>query len=63
VTVEDLLPYRAPRDESASRGPAPKSRVPPAYASPAETPLRAEVKQGERTIDLDLSLAGRRGRG
>jgi hypothetical protein len=47
--------------EDASRGPTPQGQTPPpplissAYASPASTPLKFEVKPGAQTIDLDAT--------
>ena len=47
--------------EDASRPPArqgqqpPPPLIPPAYNSPATTPLSKEVKPGEQTIDIDIS--------
>jgi hypothetical protein len=56
VTVEDLAPYRLPRDQTPpATTEALKPRVPAAYADPGKTPLRGEVKPGEQTIDLELS--------
>ncbi len=56
VTVEDLAPYRLPRDDNApATAGALKPRVPGAYHDPGKTPIRREVKPGEQTIDLELS--------
>jgi hypothetical protein len=56
VIVEDLAPYRLPRDDDApATTEALKPRVPAAYADPGKTPLRGEVKPGQQTIDLELS--------
>ena len=47
--------------EDASRGPTPQGQAPPpplispAYASPATTPLKKEVKPGAQTIDLEAT--------
>ena len=42
------------RDETAPPPPARRSRVAPRYTSPAETPLRKQVKPGHQVIDLDV---------
>jgi hypothetical protein len=56
VIVEDLAPYRLPRDDDAPpTARAIKPRVPAAYADPSKTPIRREVKPGEQAIDLELS--------
>ncbi len=56
VTVEDLAPYRLPRDENApATTEALKPRLPAAYRDPGNTPIRREVKPGQQTIDLELS--------
>ena len=41
-------------DETAPPPPARRSRVAQRYTSPADTPLRKEVKPGHQVIDLDV---------
>ncbi|NLF09312.1 MAG: hypothetical protein GX594_15235 [Pirellulaceae bacterium] len=41
--------------EAAPPPPARRSRLPPKYTSPTQTPLRKEVKPERQTIDLDIS--------
>jgi hypothetical protein len=55
VVVEDLVPFSAPRNESAPRGSIPRSRIGPAYANAASTPLCIEVEPGPQDLDLDLT--------
>jgi hypothetical protein len=63
VTVEDLAPYRLPRDEDGPAAEALKLRVPGAYADPGKTPLRVQVQPGPQTIDLDLRWRASPGQG
>jgi hypothetical protein len=41
-------------DETAPPPPVRRSRVPPRYSSPKDTPLRKEAKPGRQVIDLDI---------
>lgn len=65
VTVQDLSVSTGIRrrdhgavdaeiSENAPPPPIRHSRVPESYMSPADTPLRREVKPGHQTIDLDI---------
>jgi hypothetical protein len=55
VVVEDMAVYDEPRDEDTMPARPVRSRVPHVYTNPADSPLAAEVKPGEQTIDLHLT--------
>jgi hypothetical protein len=48
----------APPDAQPEK--AKRSRVPPAYSSPAETPLHVEVKPGRQTHNIEIKSGPRR---
>jgi len=55
VTLEDLLPYRAPRNDDPSPDAGPiVSRVPRSYNSVSETPLSLEIKPGQEELTLEV---------
>lgn len=56
VIVEDLAILSAPRSADGTVVQRPRARFLPAYSDPLRTPLVVEVKPGEQTLDLELSI-------
>jgi hypothetical protein len=50
VLIEDPALSQVPQGQAP-----PPQLIPPAYNSPASTPLLKEVKPGEQTIDLEVT--------
>jgi hypothetical protein len=56
VVLEDLRPFRAPRNERPGMPPPPVSRLTSRYASAHETPLRREVSAATDALILEVPV-------